>query len=98
MSAFLILSFSSSSKSETLIDAIWLKKIFNDNNYNFTIKLVLIYLNNAQQSGVANVKQKPQNMVWMGAFAHGNFLRTFRFSSAFMRIGVNTERLIDKIT
>lgn len=47
------------------------------------------WLYSAQHSGVANVKHKPQNRVWIGALAQGNRFNTPFFSRKVARIGVN---------
>lgn len=56
------------------------------------------WLNNAQQSGVANVRQNPQNKIWIGEFDHGKRLNTPRLSRNSVKTGVKTKKLKDKKT
>lgn len=47
--------------------------------------------NNAQQSGVANVRHKPQNRTWIGELAQGNRFKTVVFfSKKLTNAGVST--------
>jgi hypothetical protein len=46
----------------------------------------------AQHMGVANVRQKPSNASCIGATVHGKRAKNPRFSSAFITMGVKTEK------
>lgn len=44
----------------------------------------LFWGNRAQHRGVANTKQKPTNVTWIGALIHGNLFKKAFFSKVFM--------------
>lgn len=48
------------------------------------------WLNNAQHNGVANVKTKPQNKIWIGVLAHGIRFKIPFLSRTSIKTGVKT--------
>lgn len=58
--------------------------------------MAALWLKNAQPKGVAKIKTKPQNRVWMGALALGKRLRKPPFSNLLMSKGVSTEKKLKK--
>ena len=53
--------------------------------------MAALWLKNAQPKGVAKIKTKPQNSVWMGALALGKRFKKPPFSNLLINRGVKTE-------